>query len=111
MPEGVGIDPELLERFSRLDVQIVLPAWPADNQVTVAQRSAPRARRKRVGFSQRELNRLAELAEKHPGLTIQRVAPDGSQVIIGKEVADGGSNGGTDNPWDSVLDADQKRAS
>jgi hypothetical protein len=75
--------------------------------------AAPSARRMRKrGFSQRELNNLAVLAEKHPGLIIQRVAPDGGKIVIavGKEMADIG-NGATDNPWDSVFDADQKRAS
>jgi hypothetical protein len=100
--EGVGIDAALLERVCRLDVQLLQPALPA-HQVAVAQRSATRTRRERVGFSQAERNGLAEMAAKHPGLTItlERTAPDGSKITItvgGKQIANMMTN-----PLDEVL--------
>ncbi len=68
--------------------------------------------RRRLDFSKFELANLAEVAANSGvPITLQRIAPDGTKTIVtaGKNI--GGNGAANDNPWDSVLDADQERAS
>jgi hypothetical protein len=71
-----------------------------------------RKRRKRIAVNDAKLKKLAETAAANGvPITIEHVAPDGTRTIVtaGGDVTS--SSTATVNPWDSVLDADQKRAS